>query len=140
MEDLQNNFKSTFAKMSDSKINVNRLSKILQLGSIKNRVGSICSREMIQFSLVPAYYTSQWCNKCGLVDKENRSTQESFKCVGCGHEANADEYSSEKIAMYVNHRQLQNAFLMQDKTGWFKPKDRLTKSYIRNVLTNLYTT
>jgi ribosomal protein S27E len=30
-------------------------------------------------------YTSQTCNKCGHVAKENRKTQSEFECVACGH-------------------------------------------------------
>ena len=39
---------------------------------------------------VPAHHTSQQCNKCGFIDKENRKTQAQFKCVSCGHRGNAD--------------------------------------------------
>ena len=35
-------------------------------------------------------YTSQTCAECGAVDAANRKTQSSFKCVRCGHVANAD--------------------------------------------------
>ena len=34
--------------------------------------------------------TSRTCAKCGHVSKQNRLTQAKFKCVKCGHEANAD--------------------------------------------------
>ena len=40
--------------------------------------------------IVPAAYTSQTCHKCGHVAKENRESQAVFKCVECGHRANAD--------------------------------------------------
>jgi len=39
---------------------------------------------------VDAKYTSQECSKCGHISKENRKTQESFKCIKCNHEGNAD--------------------------------------------------
>ncbi len=39
---------------------------------------------------VDAKYTSQECNNCGHICKENRPNQETFKCVKCGHEGNAD--------------------------------------------------
>lgn len=39
---------------------------------------------------VDAKYSSQECNSCGHISKENRKTQESFKCVKCSHEGNAD--------------------------------------------------
>ena len=31
-------------------------------------------------------YTSQRCNQCGHVDKDNRKTQRRFKCMACGHQ------------------------------------------------------
>lgn len=39
---------------------------------------------------VPPQYTSQRCSQCGNVDKNNRQTQEKFKCTSCGFETNAD--------------------------------------------------
>lgn len=39
-------------------------------------------------------YTSQECNSCGHISKENRPTQELFKCVKCGHSGNADHEAS----------------------------------------------
>jgi len=47
-------------------------------------------------------YTSQRCNHCGNIHKENRNakvSQEKFKCVVCEHEANADVNASKNIAM-----------------------------------------
>ena len=40
--------------------------------------------------IVPAAYTSQTCHQCGHVASESRDSQAAFKCVECGHEANAD--------------------------------------------------
>lgn len=40
--------------------------------------------------VVPPQYTSQMCSRCGYVDKNNRMTQEKFKCISCGFECNAD--------------------------------------------------
>ena len=42
-------------------------------------------------------YTSQTCNKCGHVAKENRKTQSEFECVACGHMDNADLNASKNI-------------------------------------------
>jgi putative transposase len=39
---------------------------------------------------VPPHNTSRTCPACGCVSADNRKTQAAFKCVGCGHEANAD--------------------------------------------------
>ena len=39
---------------------------------------------------VDAKYSSQECNNCGHIAKENRPNQGTFKCVKCSHEGNAD--------------------------------------------------
>ena len=46
---------------------------------------------------VDAKYTSQKCNKCKHIAKENRKTQATFKCVNCGHKENADLNASKNI-------------------------------------------
>ena len=46
---------------------------------------------------VPAPYTSQKCNVCGHTEKANRTDQETFKCVACGHKINADLNASANI-------------------------------------------
>ena len=45
----------------------------------------------------PAAYTSQTCSACGLVDADSRRSQESFKCVACGHAQNADLNAARNI-------------------------------------------
>ncbi|MDB1432760.1 RNA-guided endonuclease InsQ/TnpB family protein [Bifidobacterium adolescentis] len=40
--------------------------------------------------IVPAAYTSQACHECGHIAKGNRESQAVFRCVECGHKANAD--------------------------------------------------
>ncbi|MFL1380795.1 RNA-guided endonuclease InsQ/TnpB family protein [Nocardiopsis protaetiae] len=35
-------------------------------------------------------YTSQTCHPCGHIAPENRESQSVFRCVACGHQANAD--------------------------------------------------
>ena len=50
-----------------------------------------------QFVAVPAHYTSQRCAKCGHVDAGNRTSQSVFRCVSCGHPANADINAAENI-------------------------------------------
>ncbi|MEA2047558.1 MAG: transposase [Campylobacterota bacterium] len=42
-------------------------------------------------------FTSQTCNKCGHISKENRKSQEKFVCTSCGHSANADTNASKNI-------------------------------------------
>lgn len=49
------------------------------------------------FIQVNPKYTSQKCNSCGHVAKENRKTQSIFECVSCGHQQNADLNASKNI-------------------------------------------
>jgi len=42
-------------------------------------------------------YTSQTCSVCGHVDKDNRKTQDRFKCTACGHSENADFNAAKNI-------------------------------------------
>lgn len=46
---------------------------------------------------VPAHHTSRQCSACGHIDKNNRLSQAIFKCVTCGHTANADHNAAINI-------------------------------------------
>ena len=47
---------------------------------------------------VHAAYTSQPCSCCGHCAPENRESQAVFRCVACGHQANADVNAAINIA------------------------------------------
>lgn len=53
----------------------------------------------IEVRKIKPAYTSQRCNKCGVIDKESRQTQATFNCTTCGHKRNADFNAAENIAM-----------------------------------------
>ena len=46
---------------------------------------------------VPPQHTSQTCSRCGHAAAGNRTTQAKFKCLVCGHEANADVNAARNI-------------------------------------------
>lgn len=46
---------------------------------------------------IPAQYTSQECGHCGYTHPSNRTSQERFQCVSCGHSDNADHNAAEVI-------------------------------------------
>ncbi len=46
---------------------------------------------------VPAAYTSQTCSACGSIDPRSRISQATFRCVACGHAANADVNAAQNI-------------------------------------------
>jgi len=47
-------------------------------------------RAGVPIVLVDPKNTSRECSRCGHIAKENRPSQAKFRCVSCGHEANAD--------------------------------------------------
>lgn len=53
----------------------------------------------IDVIMINPKHTSQRCHHCGYISKDNRKTQEQFKCVNCGHTTNADLNASRNIAM-----------------------------------------
>ncbi len=61
-----------------------------------NRLEMTCQDRNVSFRTVSPAYTSQMCSACGHVDRGNRNG-EVFKCLKCGHEANADVQASKNI-------------------------------------------
>ena len=50
-----------------------------------------------KFIKVDPRHTSQTCNVCGHVSKENRLSQAKFVCTACGHSVNADTNAAKNI-------------------------------------------
>lgn len=65
---------------------------------LQNMIEYKAKREGIIVEYIDPAFTSQTCSRCGNVDKENRQTQEKFKCTKCGFELNADHNASINIA------------------------------------------
>ena len=42
-------------------------------------------------------HTSQRCNKCHFIHKNNRKSQSEFECISCGHKDNADTNSAKNM-------------------------------------------
>lgn len=54
-------------------------------------------------------HTSQTCAQCGVVDPRSRQTQATFRCGGCGHEANADHNAAINILNRARARSVAEA-------------------------------
>ncbi len=50
-----------------------------------------------ELRLVDPRHTSQTCPQCLTTDKRNRKSQSKFKCISCGHRANADHNAATNI-------------------------------------------
>ena len=56
----------------------------------------------IKVVMINPKHTSQRCNKCGSIHKDNRdckNNQAKFECVACGHKDNADVNAARNIAI-----------------------------------------
>ena len=63
---------------------------------ITNKLNSVQNMG-INVVYVNSAYTSQVCSNCGYPDKNNRRSQEEFKCKLCGRKLNADVNGSRNI-------------------------------------------
>jgi len=64
--------------------------------SIMNKIERICEERGIVVMKVSPSYTSQTCSKCDNIDKDSRKG-ESFRCISCGYEIDADLNASINI-------------------------------------------
>ena len=132
MENLDNSFGKCFVN-DENDVNYNRRIKFLGLSSIKDKFEHIGRKYDIAVSLVHPCYTSKQCPICGCIDDDNRKCQETFKCVQCGHEANADINAALNIKNRVDITVLCDKLLKQSDNGTFKPKP-LKRSKVKEVL------
>jgi putative transposase len=65
-----------------------------QLGAF---VSYKAKRSGVPVVFVDPRYTSRQCAACGCIDKNNRTNQATFRCVSCGHTANADSNAAINI-------------------------------------------
>lgn len=65
---------------------------------LQNMIEYKAERVGIKVVKVDPSYTSQTCSRCGHIDKENRPTQEKFKCTKCDFSLNADHNAAINIS------------------------------------------
>ena len=88
---------------------------------------------MIVFITVHASYTSKMCPVCGCIEDENRPNQETFKCIECGHQNNADVNAAINIKNRVVVTVLRDSLLKQLDNGAFEPK-KLKREKVKDTL------
>jgi len=86
VENLKNVKRGTKGKIR--KVFMNKLQRWSYL-RVFDKLSRVCEESGIDFIRVNPAYTSQTCNKCGLVDKKSRNG-EKFLCTGCGMSMDAD--------------------------------------------------
>lgn len=134
MEDLDNGFGKCYSKDKDNgDINYNRKVNFLGLSSLKQEVEHIARKYDIAVSTVQPSYTSKMCPICGCIDDRNRTNQETFECIECGHKDNADFNAAKNIRNRVLVTVLRDSFLKQLDNGTFEPK-KLKRDKVKEVL------
>jgi putative transposase len=120
---------------------------------IKKKLQELQQEYGIQIVEINPAYTSQTCNNCGYVDKENRKTQEQFECRLCGYKLNADVQASRNLIKRFDKRMLvygkkqalklqieefiANLQLERYKCLWSKARSLLTQNpYFKDYLSN----
>lgn len=134
MEDLNGQFGRSYIKdkVNDG-LNYNRIVRALGISSLKDEVEHIARKYGIAVSTVQASYTSKMCPVCGCIEDENRPNQETFECIECGHEDNADVNAAVNIRNRVAVTVLQQRLLKQRDNKSFEPK-RLKREKVKEVL------
>lgn len=64
---------------------------------IQSKLADLEQRFGITSTEVNPAYSSQTCNACGYVDKRNRPSQGTFRCLWCGHTKHADLNAASNI-------------------------------------------
>lgn len=77
-----------------AKAGLNRSILDVAPGALRVRLGYKLAASGGMLLLVPPAHTSQRCNACGHTEAANRASRDVFKCVACGHLADADVNAS----------------------------------------------
>ena len=138
LEDIDGKFKSNrrlkYKTEDGLEYSQNKIFRLCHFGEIKDMFKRIGRKYSVPVSFVPSYYTSQICPVCGHIDRNNRRTQEDFKCVSCGNTALADTKSAEIISVLYASAVLRNVLLKKDDTGAYVPRSNLSKDKVYDVL------
>ena len=123
-EDLNKFTRKYKVNNKEFNVNIRRLMSILHIVDIKNMAERIGKKYGITISLTNAEYTSQQCSKCGHIHKDNRKTQEKFKCIHCGYEKNADLNASINIKNRISVDVLRDSLHKEIEYNTYIPLER----------------
>lgn len=136
MEDLDQ-FSTSYTKNKEFDIKYSRLNRLLRLSNIKNWFNQQAEKRGIRVHLTSACYSSQQCPECGYISKDNRLTQEQFKCVNCQHENNADINASKNLELRFTNVLLKSKLHTLDEFGRMIPKN-FKKEAVKKILATAY--
>ena len=136
MEDLDQ-FSASYTKNKEFNIKYSRLNRLLRLSNIKNWFNQQAEKRGLRVHLTSACYSSQQCPECGYISKDNRPTQEQFKCVNCQHKNNADINASKNLELRYTNVLLKSKLHILDEFGRMIPK-RIKREVVKKILISSY--
>ena len=80
-----------------AKAGLNRSILAQSWGESRRQLSYKAERAGVRLLVVDPAYTSQKCAVCGHIERSNRKTQDTFRCVRCGHAENADINAAKNI-------------------------------------------
>ena len=99
-------------KESD-KTHLNRMISDVSWNSVIMKIKYKAEMKNVQVREINPAFTSQRCNACGHISRNNRKTQSVFLCLKCGTTENADLNASKNVLDYDN-------WSLEQKTRWTK--------------------
>ena len=136
IEDLDS-FSASYTRNKEFDIKYSRLNRLLRLSNIKNWFNQQAEKRGLRIHLTSACYSSQQCPECGYISKDNRPTQEQFKCVNCHHETNADINASKNLELRFTNVLLRSKLHTLDEFGRMIPK-RIKREVVKKILADSY--
>ena len=113
------------------------MNRLLRLSNIKNWFNQQAEKQGIRVHLTSACYSSQQCPECGYISKDNRPSQEQFKCVNCQYTDNADINASKNLELRFTNVLLKSKLHTLDEFGRMIPK-KFKKEAVKKILADSY--
>jgi putative transposase len=79
---------------------LNRMISDVSWNSVIMKIKYKAEMKNVQVREINPAYSSQRCNACGFIHKDNRKSQSDFHCLKCGNTMNADLTASKNILEY----------------------------------------
>jgi len=99
-------------KMKESKsTSLNRKISDSSWNSLNQKLHYKAEMQNVIIRKIHPAYTSQRCNQCGFIHKDNRKTQSVFSCLKCSYTENADLNSPQNMLDYDNWSLEQKAMI-----------------------------
>jgi putative transposase len=133
MEDLDiSKTSASFVKSEEFQMKYSRLIRMLRLSKIKEWFKRQAENYGIKVHLTNPAYTSQECNKCHFISKDNRNGAK-FLCLECGLQSHSDSNSPITILNRTTSNVLRSLLHNYDEDGQLISK-KMNHKNIKNII------